>query len=146
MWWQRAEHSSELDRTLSLVNSMDRAAWPDDILDTLFDFPKTRLAAYGTLRPGESNHGMLAELGGAWVEGTVRGKRFMANGYPAFQAGADRVPVSVLTSAALPADWARLDEFEGRDYRRILAPVRLVDGTHLVAYLYEYIGRQPSSG
>jgi gamma-glutamylcyclotransferase (GGCT)/AIG2-like uncharacterized protein YtfP len=88
---------------------------------------------------------MLAELGGAWVEGTVLGVRFMANGYPAFKAGTDWVPVSVLTSAALPADWPRLDEFEGRDYRRILAPVRLFDGTNLVACLYEYIGSRPRS-
>ena len=124
---------------------MDRAAWPDAVLDALFDFPRTRLAAYGTLRPGESNHGMLSELGGAWVDGTVQGMRFVANGYPAFKAGTDWVSVSVLTSPALPADWPRLDEFEGRDYRRILAPVRRVDGTNVVAYLYEYVGSQPNS-
>jgi gamma-glutamylcyclotransferase (GGCT)/AIG2-like uncharacterized protein YtfP len=145
MWWESPEHRVELERTLALINSMDRAAWPHDVLDALFEFPGTRLAAYGTLRPGESNHGMLAELGGAWVDGTVQGVRFVANGYPAFKAGTDWVPVSVLTSAALPADWPRLDEFEGRDYRRILAPVRLVDGTNVVAYLYEYIGNPAHS-
>jgi gamma-glutamylcyclotransferase (GGCT)/AIG2-like uncharacterized protein YtfP len=157
MWWELPEHSRELERTLALVNSMDRAAWPDDVLDALFEFPRTRLAAYGTLRPGESNHAMLADLGGAWVDGTVQGVRFMANGYPAFRSSAplyeagqagpdpDQVPVSVLTSAALPSDWPRLDEFEGRDYRRILAPVRLLDGVYRVAYLYEYIGSPASS-
>ncbi|HLZ27255.1 MAG TPA: gamma-glutamylcyclotransferase family protein [Chloroflexota bacterium] len=146
MWWALPEHRGELERTLTLINSMDRAAWPDAVLDALFDCPATRLAAYGTLRPGESNHGMLAALGGAWTDGTVQGVRFMANGYPAFTfAGAEPVPVSVLTSAALPADWPRLDAFEGREYRRILAPVRQVDGTSVVAYLYEYLGGSPGS-
>ena len=48
--------------------------------------------------------------------------------------------MSVLTSSALPEHWARLDDFEGRDYRRILVPVTLVSGSILVANLYEYRG------
>ncbi|MCA1644774.1 MAG: gamma-glutamylcyclotransferase [Chloroflexi bacterium] len=108
--------------------------------------PNTRLAAYGTLRPGESNHAVIGRVPGAWIEGTVRGVRFEANGYPAFQRrrrGA-QVPVSVLTSAALPEHWARLDAFEGDDYRRILVTVSLPTGATLRANLYEYIG--PAAG
>lgn len=65
--------------------------------------------------------------------------RFIAKGYPAFRPGNGAVPVSVLTSAALPAHWARLDEFEGADYRRILVPVTLATGAIVVAHLYSYI-------
>jgi gamma-glutamylcyclotransferase (GGCT)/AIG2-like uncharacterized protein YtfP len=98
-----------------------------------------RLAVYGTLRPGESNHALLDGVPGTWLTGTVQGVRFTAKGYPAFRLGNGEVPVSVLTSAALPEHWARLDEFEGKDYRRILVPVRLTDGAVLVANLYAYI-------
>src|SRR5713101_7749078 len=114
--------------------------------NALRDLPDTRLAAYGTLAPGESNYGMLAGVEGTWVDGTVEGVRFMANGYPAFQPrpGNGLVPVRVLSSVALPQHWARLDEFEGPEYRRILVQVSLADGTRLVANLYAYIG--PLSG
>ena len=82
---------------------------------------------------------MLADVPGTWLTGTVSGVRFIAKGYPAFRRGTGEVPVSVLTSAALPEHWARLDEFEGKDYRRILIPVTLSDGPIVVANLYEYI-------
>ena len=62
-------------------------------------------------------------------------------GYPAFRRGNGQVPVSVLTSPALPEHWARLDEFEGADYRRILVPVTLASGAIVVANLYEYIAQ-----
>jgi gamma-glutamylcyclotransferase (GGCT)/AIG2-like uncharacterized protein YtfP len=142
MFWQHPLHTDELEHALALINSMDRAGWPEEALDILFDCPKTRLAAYGTLRPGESNASVLADVPGVWLEGTVQGVRYEAHGYPAFtwQLGEDTVPVSVLTSAALPAHWSRLDAFEGRSYSRILVPIRLPNGHNLVAYLYEYIG------
>jgi gamma-glutamylcyclotransferase (GGCT)/AIG2-like uncharacterized protein YtfP len=148
VWWESADKGGALEGALALINAVERATWPTEaaraaaLIDALLDFPSTRLAAYGTLMPGQSNHALLATVGGTWVEGTVPGVRFMANGYPAFnwRPGDPRVPVSVLTSAALPEHWARLDDFEGVAYRRILVPVRLPNDTMLVANLYEHIG------
>lgn len=90
----------------------------------------TRLAVYGTLQPGEINHGVVADLRGTWSRGTVRGELHptgwgMTFGFPALRWRPDAPPVDVqlLTSADLPSAWDRLDAFEGEAYRRIVVPV-----------------------
>lgn len=102
-----------------------------------------RLAVYGTLAPGEPNHHHLSELPGHWRPGTVTGELVQVGwgadlGYPALRWSADagEVAVQLFASEALPAHWARLDEFEGGQYLRILVPVRMADGTLEVANLY----------
>jgi gamma-glutamylcyclotransferase (GGCT)/AIG2-like uncharacterized protein YtfP len=109
--------------------------------------PETRLAVYGTLRPGEANHHMLADLPGTWERGTVRGRLHrtgwgMTFGFPAliWDPGAPPVPVQVLTSRELPAHWARLDAFEGNAYRRVVVPVRIGADSVLANV---YVLRQP---
>lgn len=93
--------------------------------------PEHVLAVYGTLRPGESNHDVVADLRGRWLTGTVRGRLGVKrsgtyHGYPAVRLDQPgRVPVAVLVSPELPAHWWRLDEFEGPEYRRVVAEVRL---------------------
>jgi gamma-glutamylcyclotransferase (GGCT)/AIG2-like uncharacterized protein YtfP len=88
------------------------------------------LAVYGTLVPGRANHHIVEPLGGEWTEGFVEGDLSPTGwgatlGYPAFRprANGPLVAVHVLTSPLLSTDWARLDEFEGPGYRRILVPV-----------------------
>jgi gamma-glutamylcyclotransferase (GGCT)/AIG2-like uncharacterized protein YtfP len=105
--------------------------------------PEHRLAVYGTLAPGRSNHGQLAGLTGAWSHGTVRGTLHQAGwgaseGYPglALDPGGEAVAVQVFTSADLPAHWARLDAFEGADYRRVAATVIGPDGDAIEAFIY----------
>jgi len=102
-----------------------------------------RLFVYGTLRPGASNHHVLDGLGGTWAEGTVRGTLSddgwaASRGYPAITLDPRGAGVtgSVLVSARLVEHWARLDAFEGDEYCRLLAPVRLADETEDVANVY----------
>lgn len=107
-----------------------------------------RLAVYGTLAPGRSNHHVVAPYGGTWTTGRVRGDLVQlgwgaAAGYPALRVRADGpwVRVHVLESTRLPAAWPDIDAFEGREYRRILVPVHAEHDDEfniiVVANLYE---------
>lgn len=85
-----------------------------------------RLASYGTLAPGKSNHNQVSHLQGTWFRGTVCGRRTQADwgqwiGYPGFVVdlnGVD-VDVDIFESQDLPLHWERLDAFEGDAYQRI---------------------------
>ncbi|WP_419940069.1 gamma-glutamylcyclotransferase family protein [Candidatus Palauibacter sp.] len=113
------------------------------LIEALLDHPERRLAAYGSLLPGENNHHHVATLVGRWVDGTVEGTLHdrgwaARQGYPGFVPGTagdrvgtsgERVAVKVFESLALPEAWDRLDAFEGAAYRRILAPVETRVGT-----------------
>jgi gamma-glutamylcyclotransferase (GGCT)/AIG2-like uncharacterized protein YtfP len=111
----------------------------DLIVDGLFGGPDARLAAYGTLRPGEVNHHLLKDVRGVWTSGHVEGRLAVRDGFPAcwWRPGEGRVPVEVLAAAALPGLWAGLDAFEGQDYPRILVPVVEPGGSLVIANLYE---------
>ncbi len=96
----------------------------------------TRLATYGTLAPGKPNHQKLAELRGRWMKGTVYGALVRSGwgaalGFPALvlDATASSVPVDLFESADLPRHWARLDEFEGEGYRRVVVEVETEEGS-----------------
>ncbi len=101
-----------------------------------------RLAVYGTLAPGRSNHHQLAGLRGAWRDGVVTGVFVPTGwgatlGYPAVVLADDgpEVAVMVFESPDLPAHWDRLDAFEGSMYRRTRVRVA-VDGGALDAWIY----------
>lgn len=58
-------------------------------LEALFNVNQ-RLAVYGSLAPGRSNHHVVAPLGGEWTDGIVEGEVFLfgsgaAIGYSAFR-------------------------------------------------------------
>ena len=101
-----------------------------------------RLAIYGTLAPGRSNHHEVAMIPGTWRHGTVRGHLHphgwgAALGYPAIEldpAGPE-VAVQVLEHASLPEHWMRLDAFEGEGYRREVCKVDL-GGEIIAASIY----------
>jgi gamma-glutamylcyclotransferase (GGCT)/AIG2-like uncharacterized protein YtfP len=94
-----------------------------------------RLAVYGTLAPGQPNHHQLDGLSGQWRPGKVRGRLSAegwgsAMGYPGLHLddGAEPVDVQLFESDDLPQHWARLDDFEGDGYRRVVASVQTADG------------------
>lgn len=111
----------------------------------------TRLAVYGSLAPGERHHDIVADLDGQWATGTVTGWLHdrgwgTRSGYPGlvWDRAGPLLTVQVLTSRSLPDAWGRLDEFEGSEYRRIVAPVRLASGAVVVARLY-VLAEDPAS-
>ncbi|CDM56842.1 MULTISPECIES: gamma-glutamylcyclotransferase family protein [Rhizobium] len=102
-----------------------------------------RLATYGSLAPGEVNHGQLDGLRGTWRKGTVRGRLLEAGwgagiGFPGLVLDdeAFEVPVSVFESPDLPEHWKRLDEFEGESYQRVVAMVTVGGGVQVEAFVY----------
>ena len=103
-----------------------------------------RLAAYGSLAPGEQNHSVIETTRGEWTDGFVRGTLKRTGwgsgiGYPAisWDPEGDRVRVKMLASPELPGHWKRLDEFEGADYARTLVPVEDEGGALIaVANIY----------
>jgi gamma-glutamylcyclotransferase (GGCT)/AIG2-like uncharacterized protein YtfP len=102
----------------------------------------TRLATYGTLAPGKPNHHQLAQLRGRWMKGMVSGALVRSGwgaalGFPAlvFDATGSSVPVDLFESADLPRHWARLDEFEGEGYRRVVVEVETEEGS-LASFIY----------
>lgn len=110
--------------------------------DNMEDPPDTRLAVYGTLAPGKSNHDQLAALRGSWRAGTVRGRLLqhgwaVEQGYPSLVLEPDGAQISVLIfeSSDLPAHWSRLDEFEGPEYQRVITEVQTDNGS-VLAWIY----------
>ncbi len=72
----------------------------------------------------------------------MRGKRVhkgwgAALGYPALvlDADGDTIEVHLFRSADLPNHWSRLDDFEGREYRRAAVQVETEDGL-IGAWIY----------
>jgi gamma-glutamylcyclotransferase (GGCT)/AIG2-like uncharacterized protein YtfP len=101
------------------------------LLDELLDRPSEKLVAYGTLRPGHANAGVLAGLRGEWQDCTIRGKvEALASGLAEFRWAPNGalIPAMMLTSRDLEHEWDRLDRFEGARYRRWLIPVQVAGG------------------
>lgn len=102
-----------------------------------------RLAVYGSLAPGKSNHHHLAAIQGEWSDGWVEGELHdqgwgAGMGFPGIvlRPGGRRVPVQVLESDDLPDHWERLDAFEGDQYLRQLVQVHREDGEPVIANIY----------
>ena len=120
----------QLNRVLLRLNeSPDTHRSTRDLLSALFQ-PEHHLVVYGSLAPGEPNHHQLDGIHGMWERGVVHGvlhdRGWGARiGYPAldWQPDGPTVDVHLFSSEQLPEHWARLDQFEGKEYRRCLVPV-----------------------
>ena len=111
--------------------------------------PDTWLAVYGTLAPGRVNHHQLSGLSGTWRRGTVQGKLLVSGwgaalGFPGLILDplGPVVGVHLFESADLPAHWARLDEFEGTGYKRVVATVQTDEGERS-AWIYVLAEERP---
>ena len=101
-----------------------------------------RLAVYGTLAPGRSNHHQLAGLDGQWRTASIHGRLIAegwtaTEGYPALflDPDAPAIEIQLFESADLPRHWQRLDDFEGPGYRRTAVTVA-VGETTVEAWIY----------
>jgi len=102
-----------------------------------------RLAVYGSLAPGRSNHDVIAGVPGTWTTGRVEGRLIHLGwgadlGYPALipEPGSDNwIDAWILESDELAHHWARLDEFEGAEYERVTIDVHTADAI-VVAEIY----------
>lgn len=114
----------------------------DHAIEAIFGVSR-RLAVYGSLAPGESNHHVLADVSGEWFDTIVRGRLIDSGwgsdlGYPALRwdPNGDDVPAKLFVSAHLRKQWDRIDAFEGDHYRRDLVTVHHPGGETSVANAY----------
>ncbi|HUD28848.1 MAG TPA: gamma-glutamylcyclotransferase family protein [Novosphingobium sp.] len=100
-----------------------------------------RLFVYGTLEPGGGTAmgDWIAErlVGSrqACAPGRLHGIPAVGAWYPALTRGAGWVRGTLCDLRLRPGDLARLDRYEGREYRRIASPVRTASG-RVIAQLY----------
>jgi len=99
----------------------------EDFLDCILDWPSRRLCAYGTLQPGQPNHGVIAVNDGQWSSVTLlNGEVQDDGGLPFFTPAAGKTgKAELFTSEELPDLWRSLDEFEGSAYQRVLGLYQL---------------------
>lgn len=103
-----------------------------------------RLFVYGTLAPGRPNEHVLSEIGGVWEAATVTGRLRQAGwgavmGYPGIDLDeqGDEIQGYLFSSEKLSDHWAKLDEFEGEAYERVLTSVKRQDNQTVDAYIYK---------
>ncbi len=133
----RSEPLQQLVALNPSVMKHDPAQVQELLLDMLLDRPSTKLIAYGSLAPGQSNHSVVSDLKGQWQACVIRGTMSHKDGWLVYSwdpAGPDH-NATLFTSNGLPGQWPRIDRFEGADYRRRLVPAQTQGGL-TVGYAY----------
>lgn len=103
-----------------------------------------RLFVYGTLAPGRPNEHVLADVPGEWERASVTGRLIpegwgAASGFPGIVLDEHGTEVEgfVFRAQSLAEHWARLDEFEGPGYERVVTTAKLKDGRTVEASVYK---------
>jgi len=112
------------------------------LIDDLLGYPSRKLVTYGTLAPGQPNHGVVEGISGTWTRCVVRGSVRHQLGFPVltWNPSGPEVNAHLLISADLPNWWLRIDRFEGSNYKRHLIPA-LWNGEVILANVYIGKGR-----
>jgi gamma-glutamylcyclotransferase (GGCT)/AIG2-like uncharacterized protein YtfP len=106
------------------------------IFEILYNFPSTRLATYGTLKPGEINNSILDKYQGKWYQGSVNGYIEHLDGLPYFKWNLAASAIDIMVFESKDNFMAEIDRFEGKNYRRILIPIK-VDEKLIIGNIYE---------
>ena len=153
---QMEKNEMELDRIIEGLNK--NKTIPSIVLNNLADSglteieknfiktyrPEKSLIIYETLAPNRPNHSVIEHGKRKWQKAIVRGKLEKKGwgaelGYYGFKHTSikeqDKIEAFVLFSDDLVANWQYLDDFEGHEYRRILAKYELDNGEAGVGYI-----------
>jgi len=118
--------------------------------------PVRYLFVYGTLMSAFRNAAARAIRARSRCAGraTTVGRLYRIGRYPGLVSAAregETVKGELYRIAADAAFWKRMDAYEGREYRRVVQPVRLETGETIAAWLFRYVrhvspGRKVAGG
>lgn len=103
-----------------------------------------QLFVYGTLCPNQANAHILEQIGGNWTKASVRGVIYILDWGPdkglkalELESQAGWVEGYLFSSEKLAENWQMLDDFEGFQYQRVIADVKLESGEIIKAWTYQ---------
>ncbi len=128
------------------AGNLDNSYLSDDEKTVIQEYrPERSLIIYGSLAPNRPNHSKVKHIVGKWQKGMIRGKLENKGwgadlGYYGFKNTSveehEDIEVFILFSDELSANWQFLDEFEGNEYKRILAKFELENGEIGIGNIY----------
>jgi len=95
-----------------------------------------QLFVYGTLRHGQPARAMIAPYLVRWEPATTAGVLVAFPDYPAMTDGPGRILGERVWLRETAAAFARLDDYEGAEYRRVMRALRTPDGLEARAWCY----------
>ncbi len=107
--------------------------------------PEKALIIYGSLAPDRPNHSKIKHIAGCWKKGIIKGKLENKGwgadlGYGGFKhtniKEQEVIEAFILFSNELDKYWQFIDEFEGKEYNRILVKYELENGEIGIGNIY----------